>query len=139
MYFSDNHKLNISESLNGYKHIHEDTVHTNQKAEIISAIRSVETARDVVRSGEVSDFSDGIMVHMDSKYVIDAMTKWVLKWRVNGYKNAGGRPVENRELFRELDYILCECAEEGINVGFQHIPREYNGDADELARLGARK
>lgn len=43
-----------------------------------------------------------LLIRCDSKYVIDAMTKWALGWRRKGWKKADGQPVKNRELVERL-------------------------------------
>ncbi len=43
-----------------------------------------------------------LLIRCDSKYVIDAMTKWAPGWRRKGWKKADGQPVKNRELVERL-------------------------------------
>jgi ribonuclease HI len=44
-----------------------------------------------------------VEVVSDSRYVIDALSKWIHGWRRRGWKTAGGTPVLNRDLIEALD------------------------------------
>jgi ribonuclease HI len=49
-----------------------------------------------------------VVVHTDSRYVMDAFTKgWLAKWQANGWRRADKEPVKNRELWEDL---LAEVA-----------------------------
>jgi ribonuclease HI len=43
-----------------------------------------------------------VIVHTDSRYVIDGMTKWVDGWQKKGWINASKQPVRNADLWHEL-------------------------------------
>jgi len=43
-----------------------------------------------------------ILLHTDSKYVLDGITRWVEGWQRNGWKNASKQPVRNADLWHEL-------------------------------------
>lgn len=51
-----------------------------------------------------SNFStnDAIYILTDSQYVQLGVTDWSNKWRINGWKNAKGKTIENYDLWREL-------------------------------------
>ncbi|KAI6790581.1 hypothetical protein KC363_g5870 [Hortaea werneckii] len=74
-----------------------------------------------------------VIIKADSAYLVNAMTKWVFKWRNNNYNNCRGRPVRNASLFEKLDAELEELAELNIYVQFLHVRREQNREADLLA------
>lgn len=44
-----------------------------------------------------------VEVVSDSKYVVDALSKWIHGWRKRGWKTAEGTPVLNRDLIEALD------------------------------------
>lgn len=75
-----------------------------------------------------------VVIATDSRYVFDAMTRLVFKWRKNGWINSCGREVANSVKFKEADDIIGVLADEGVKVRFFWVPREYNREADELAR-----
>ena len=43
-----------------------------------------------------------VIVHTDSRYVIDGMTKWIQGWKRNGWINASKKPVRNSDLWHDL-------------------------------------
>ena len=43
------------------------------------------------------------MLHTDSKYVMDGISKWIHGWKRNGWKTADKKPVKNGELWQALD------------------------------------
>ncbi|MBV6696617.1 ribonuclease H [Kitasatospora aureofaciens] len=78
-------------------------------------------------------------VRLDSTYTRDAVTKWLVAWKRNGWKTAAGKPVANRELIQEIDAHL-----EGRDVTFVYVPaHRVDGDplnaiADKAASDAAR-
>jgi len=65
---------------------------TNNRMELLAAIRALEALN---RPCEV-------VLHTDSNYVKDGITKWIHGWRRNGWKTADRKPVKNAELWQEL-------------------------------------
>jgi ribonuclease HI len=78
-----------------------------------------------------------LVVASDSAYVVNGITEYCDKWEANGWKNARGDPVANRNLWRKLLEQLDSQGEKGVSVQFWRIPREQNGWADSLAKRGA--
>ncbi|MFF3006820.1 ribonuclease H [Kitasatospora sp. NPDC057940] len=78
-------------------------------------------------------------VRLDSTYTRDAVTKWLVGWKRNGWKTAAGKPVANRELIQHIDELLT-----GRDVTFVYVPaHQVNGDplnaiADKAASDAAR-
>ncbi len=52
----------------------------------------------------------GVAVVSDSRYVVDALSKWIHGWRRKGWKTAQGTPVLNRDLIEALDARSTELA-----------------------------
>ncbi len=69
---------------------------TNNRMEIMGAISALEKTKD----GEVIDF------HTDSKYLIDAITKWIFGWQKNGWKKKDGADVLNQDLWERLIEVV---------------------------------
>ena len=69
---------------------------TNNRMELLAAIRAHAALK---RPCEV-------VLHPDSLYVRDGITKWVHGWKRNGWKTADRKPVKNAELWQEL----CDAA-----------------------------
>ena len=108
-----------------------------------------------------------VRVFSDSSYLIDCLRKkWYEKWRVNGWKRADKKPVENKDLWEKLLAFLPEydfrfylikghlakgARETALRSGYERFVRnngdgfsyeeflgisERNRRADELANLG---
>ena len=77
-----------------------------------------------------------VELHTDSKYVMDGVTAWMQKWRLNGWKTATKKPVANQDLWQQLDASLTRH-----NVNW-HWVKGHSGDplnerCDDLARAAA--
>lgn len=48
-----------------------------------------------------------VEVVSDSQYVIKGITQWLPGWKRKGWKNAGGEPVKNRELWEALEAAMA--------------------------------
>lgn len=59
----------------------------------------------VIESLRVVPHGANAVVHSDSAYVIDGITKYIHKWRRNDFLKADKQPVENRDLWEELDAL----------------------------------
>ena len=98
---------------------------TNNRMELMAAIVGVETLK---RGSRVS-------LYTDSTYVRDGITRWIHKWKENGWKTAARKPVKNAELWRRLEAALA-----GHDVEWHwvkgHAGHPENERADALARQG---
>ena len=65
---------------------------TNNRMELTAAIRALAA---LTRPCPV-------ILHTDSNYVKDGITKWVQKWQRNGWRTAERKPVKNAELWQAL-------------------------------------
>ncbi len=68
---------------------------TNNRMEMTAAIRALEALREPCE----------VLLHTDSKYLIDGITNWIHGWKRKGWKNAAKKPVVNEDLWRELDAL----------------------------------
>ncbi len=66
---------------------------TNNRMELTAAIRALTTLTK----------PSVVTIHTDSKYVMDGLTKWLPKWKKNGWKTSTKEPVKNADLWRALD------------------------------------
>ncbi|MDA5282329.1 ribonuclease H family protein [Streptomyces sp. NPDC054904] len=67
-----------------------------------------------------------VQIRMDSQYAMKAVTQWLPNWKRNGWKNAAGKAVANRELVEEIDQLLTER-----DVTFLYVPA-HREDGDHL-------
>jgi ribonuclease HI len=65
---------------------------TNNRMELLAAIRALEALKRPC----------DVVLHTDSIYVRDGITKWIHGWRRNGWKTADRKPVKNAELWQAL-------------------------------------
>ena len=76
---------NVSEPLPGPRQ-------TNQRAELLALSRALDLAPR----------NRNIVIVSDSKYAINCVTEWYPNWQRNGWKNAAGKSVENRDLVEQV-------------------------------------
>jgi ribonuclease HI len=100
---------------------------TNNRMEL----RAVLEALDGLPSGEA------VEVVSDSRYVVDALSKWIHGWRRKGWRTATGTPVLNRDLIEAVDARRSE-----LRIRYTWV-RGHDGHAvnevvDALAQSAAR-
>ncbi|MCH8858407.1 MAG: ribonuclease HI [Proteobacteria bacterium] len=66
---------------------------TNNRMELMAAIKALEALK----------LPSHVVVHTDSRYVMDGLTLWLPRWKENGWKTSARKPVKNRDLWRALD------------------------------------
>ncbi|KAJ7039903.1 ribonuclease H-like domain-containing protein [Mycena alexandri] len=125
----------FSKPLNGSKgwtrHLPQYPAPTNQRAELTGVIFALELAIERRAALETDPFFI-LTVHTDSKYVIGCLRDWIGKWMANGWRNARGFEVVNRDLIERASELIDEI-NDGGRVDFVWIPREENEEADNLA------
>ena len=104
-----------------------ETETTNNRMELMAAIQALETVK----------LGNDVILHTDSTYVKDGLTKWIHGWKRNGWKTAAKKPVKNEDLWKRLD----DAARKHKNLTWKwvkgHAGDEGDERADELARKGA--
>jgi ribonuclease HI len=103
---------------------------TNQRAEITAIILALEQALEKFEELDTNPYLD-VKIYSDSRYAIGCMTNWIYKWARNGWINAAGNEVANRDLIQEASDLDHRLKEEG-GVEYIWIPREENQIADRL-------
>jgi len=96
---------------------------TNNRMEMMAVIQALGTLKK----------PSTVIVHTDSRYVMDGVTVWMKRWKSNGWKTAGKKPVKNEDLWRALDEAV-----NGHDVHWRwvrgHAGHPENERADALAR-----
>jgi len=99
---------------------------TNNRMEMLAAIEALKAIEPGPK----------ILLHTDSKYVMDGINEWIHGWKKRGWKTASKKPVKNKDLWIELDEINSKH-----NITWSwvkgHDGNEGNERADTLARLGS--
>ncbi|MAI47751.1 MAG: ribonuclease HI [Hyphomicrobiaceae bacterium TMED74] len=98
---------------------------TNNRMELMAAIEALDALKR----------SSNVVLHTDSTYVKDGITKWIHGWRRSGWRTAAKKPVKNSELWQRLDE-----ASKRHDIDWRwvkgHAGHPENERADELARSG---
>ena len=74
-------------------------------------------------------------LYTDSKYVMDGITDYIKKWKINGWQTANKKPVKNMNLWKILDE-LNNLHDINWNWVKGHSGNPENEKADALANLG---
>ena len=125
LFWGDGHPMNSSITLTA------DHTHTNNTAELTSAITAIQQASE--------NNMKELLIKSDSKYVVNGVTEWVQKWMGNGWKTASGEPVENKEEWTKLTNIIKSS---NISIKWEHVAAHSgisgNEEADRLALRAAK-
>ncbi len=98
---------------------------TNNRMELTAAIRALEA---LTRPSEV-------VLHTDSRYVMDGISSWLPNWKRRGWKTAAKKPVKNQDLWQALDTQAARHTIRWVWVK-GHAGDPGNEKADELANRG---
>lgn len=66
---------------------------TNNRMELLAAIAGLEALKVPCE----------VVLHSDSKYVLQGISEWLPGWKRKGWKTAGGGAVKNQDLWQRLD------------------------------------
>ena len=96
---------------------------TNNRMELTAAIKALETLKK----------PSNVVLHTDSRYLLDGVTKWLKRWKANGWKTADKKPVKNEDLWRTLENAAAthEVNWRWVRGHNDHVENER---ADRLAR-----
>ena len=99
---------------------------TNNRMELMAAIMGLNA---VTRTIQIS-------LHTDSRYVMNGVMDWMPRWKSNGWKTSGNKPVANQDLWQQLDAVVRRH-----NIKWNwvkgHDGNEFNERCDQLARSEA--
>lgn len=98
---------------------------TNNRMELTAVIEAL----NVLKGGRK------VILHTDSKYVMDGITKWMTNWIQRDWKTANRKPVKNKDLWMALDEAAARHDVDWRWVK-GHDGNPGNEAADELANLG---
>ncbi len=109
-----------------------DTKTTNNRMEMQAAIAALEFLAE-------ADIDRGaVILHTDSEYLKNGITKWIKGWKRKGWKTSSGKPVLNQDLWQQLDQLSQTLSVEQISVDWRyvrgHAGNPGNERCDEIAR-----
>ncbi len=108
------------------KTLHGGEAHTtNNRMELTAVIKGLEA---LSKPCEVA-------ITSDSKYVLSGITEWMDNWKKRGWKTANKKPVQNVDLWQQLDQLVQTHEIEWRWVK-GHSGHRENEIADQLANLG---
>jgi ribonuclease HI len=129
VYFGPGSRYSMSEPL-------EDGQQTSQRAEINAAILALNKVKELLDKERLN--TNLVLLATNSKYVVDCITEYIYRWQDNGWKTRRGSEVVNKEDFEELDELIDELEDDyDVFVKFWWVPKEFNEEADELAKEAA--
>ena len=78
---------------------------TNNRMELLAAIKALESLGGMVGR----DWARTAHLITDSRYVKDGITKWIARWKANGWRTKGNnkQPVKNQDLWQRLDKLCA--------------------------------
>ena len=110
---------------------HRKTMHggepetTNNRMELTAAIEALNALNG----------ASSVVLHTDSKYVMDGIREWMTNWKKRGWKTSNKKPVKNKDLWQALDEAVARHDIQWKWVK-GHNNNIGNEEADELANLG---
>jgi len=110
---------------------HRKTMHggepetTNNRMELTAAIEALNALKG----------TSSVVLHTDSKYVMDGIREWMPNWKKRGWKTSNKKPVKNKDLWQALDEAVARHEIQWKWVK-GHDGNPGNEKADELANLG---
>jgi len=96
---------------------------TNNRMEMMAAIAALEALTRPSR----------VVIHTDSQYLHDGITRYLRQWQARGWKTADKKPVKNIDLWQRLEAALQRHSVEWRWVR-GHAGHIENERADKLAR-----
>ncbi len=98
---------------------------TNNRMELTAAIEALNALRGPRQ----------VILHTDSKYVMDGIREWLPNWKKRGWKTSSRKPVKNKDLWQALDEATGrhEITWKWVKG---HDGNAGNEEADELANRG---
>lgn len=110
---------------------HRKTLHggealtTNNRMELTAAIQALLALKG----------RQQVVLHTDSKYLMDGIRTWLPGWKTRGWKTAAKKPVKNQDLWEALD---AATARHDVTWKWVkgHSGHAGNEEADALANRG---
>ena len=100
---------------------------TNNRMEMLAVIEGLAALKKPCK----------VLIHLDSKYVLQGITEWLPGWKAKGWKTAAKQPVKNVDLWQRLDALVHTA---GHSIRWQwvkgHAGNPGNERADGLANRG---
>jgi len=84
---------------------------TNNRMEMTAIIEALSFVKNLAPRGP-----NGIILHTDSSYTINGITKWIHGWQKNGWMKKDKGEVLNKDLWGKLSEVT-----EGLDIEWKHV------------------
>ena len=91
---------------------------TNNRGEYHAVIKAIEIASIIDPTADRT-----LIVYTDSKLLINSLTIWITKWKMNNWNKSNDEPVANSDLLKRLDELM-----QTRHVQFEHVPAHTGKD-----------
>ena len=88
---------------------------TNNRMELTAAIKTLQRLKEF-------KLKRNFKLRTDSKYLIEGYTNWIKNWKKNGWKTSAGKPVQNSDLWKEIDELRL------VDLSMEFV-KGHSGDA----------
>mgnify|MGYP003288345230 CR=1 FL=1 len=108
---------------------------TNNRMELMAVVESL---KKILREHE-----EGVVykIFSDSAYVVNSInSKWVVKWRINGWKTTRGDEIKNKDLWIKYLKLIGKLINKDNDIIIQvikikgHSDNAFNDHVDEIAK-----
>lgn len=103
---------------------------TNNTAELNGMLSAFQIAQHFIEKGQAAGETKSICILSDSKYSIDAITKWAKGWKAKGWTRGKGEEVKNLELMKQC-YAHYSAIQNKISI--RHVKGHANIEGNELS------
>lgn len=111
-----------------------ETCTTNNRMELKAVVEALRAVMSGKFGDEIVRGKDKLEICSDSAYVVNAVNdKWVVKWRLNGWKTTKGKDVKNRDLWEELMMLLAAFKDAKFQLRFVKVKGHANDHCNEMA------
>ncbi|MEL6938808.1 MAG: ribonuclease HI [Cyanobacteria bacterium J06598_1] len=111
-----------------------DGATTNNRMEMQAAISALEFLSET----DLDSDSGPVVLHTDSEYLKNGITKWIKGWKRKGWKTSAGKPVLNKDLWQQLDQLSQSLLDDQLSIDWRyvrgHAGNPGNERCDEIAR-----
>ena len=96
---------------------------TNNQGELMAVIHCL----SAIKTTDIP-----INIYLDSAYVLNGITDWIHNWKLNNWISSNKKPVQNKELWQELDRLVSLQSDIQFIKVKGHSNNEGNNRADAL-------
>ncbi len=119
--------------MNHSARLSDNELHTNNRAEYNAVLSAIKQADEID-----SLCTKTLIVYTDSMLLINSLTNWIHKWKINNWRKSDGEIISNLDLVQELDINMKKR-----KVAFRHVmahtgkqtwEAKYNDIVDKMAQ-----